>query len=188
MNVKCSERCEKDRDLPFCTNISLFSNNISFTFSYRNHSRYHHVAVNSLNRHTNFPKTYLHHVFITTPRSARGKQLLKRTTHIRYESQKLLTPPVTRTPFSSTHLLTQSNIRSTTRSETLRSMQEARRRSREQASQSLHDLQIRSLLLERVHKSTLQSSQEGVCKAGSRILKDCCIQACGEEFGAQGGT
>jgi len=175
MNVKCSERCEKDRDLPFCTNISLFSNNISFTFSYRNHSRYHHVAVNSLNRHTNFPKTYLHHVFITTPRSARGKQLLKRTTHIRYGLPQNFSTSRFRHILPISTLPNISSIRSTTRSKNLRSMQEARRRSREQASQSLHDLQIRSLLLERVHKSTLQSSQEGVCKAGSRILKDCCI-------------
>ena len=134
-------------------------------------------------------KTHHQHVFITNPRSARGKQLLQRTTHNRYElfqdfsTLKIHTYLIHINTFPNT-----SSIRSTTRSKNLRSMQQARRRSREQTPQGLHNLQICSLLLQRVHKSTLQSSQEGMCKAGSRILKDCGFQACGEEFSAQGGT
>ena len=170
--------------MPFCTNISLFSIDINFTFSYKPSILPQHIK--SLYLYSQHITRHRTEMSASQPQDQPEASSSSSVQPTQGTKSKIFQYPL-QTSLSSAHPLTYSTIRST-RSKNLRSVQQARRGPREQTSQGLLNMQIGLLLLARVHKSTLQGSQEGVCKASSGVLKDCCIQACSEEFGTQGGT
>jgi hypothetical protein len=185
----CCERSRDVRRIKTCRSAQTSHCSLSISISHflTNHPFYHHISsryINTLSTLRDIPSRCLHHNHKINPRQAAPQA---RNPHKVRNPKSSNIPRTTCTPFSSAQSSNSQLIRST-RSKNLRSVQQARRRPRKQTSQSLLNLQICSLLLARVHKSTLQGSQKGVCKVGSGVLKDCSVQARSEELGAQGGT